>query len=150
MITMQFVVGTLAEKLGYVNESQLLPQCHVASRGLGLTKSCYYEAYVRTHVLEAAGMTSSGFLPPKSEWNSIMPTWVDDDYRHEVVQVRLPPRSLLNHKMNVILGWCRAKYLMRTPMPLAAWLAMLVCSGEHNGTVFESCSLTTPGPQQCP
>lgn len=27
---------------------------------------CYYEAYVRKHVLETIGMPNSGFLPPSS------------------------------------------------------------------------------------
>jgi hypothetical protein len=27
---------------------------------------CYYEAYVRKHVLETIGMSNSGFLPPSS------------------------------------------------------------------------------------
>eukprot|EP00051_Salpingoeca_urceolata_P028974 m.488592 g.488592 ORF g.488592 m.488592 type:complete len:467 (-) comp25931_c0_seq1:75-1475(-) len=94
MITMMFVVGKLAHDLGYVSADDLNPACHAA--GVDLAKGagqCYYEAYVRIHVLGHVGMTSSGFLPAKATWESIPPTWNDTTgwspgpgYRHRVVQ----------------------------------------------------------------
>lgn len=89
MITMQFVIGTLAKKLHYVTESDLLSACGSAeARGEGMEKTCYYEAYVRKHVFEHLGMRDTGFRPAESTWASIAPTWEDDVYRHEGLQVR--------------------------------------------------------------
>jgi CubicO group peptidase (beta-lactamase class C family) len=89
MITMHFIVGTLADRLGYVSDADLLPECQSAlggGAGNGTRKTCFYEAYVRTHVLGKLGMSDSGFLPAKSSWGEIAPTWVDDTYRHITLQ----------------------------------------------------------------
>ena len=48
---------------------------------------CYYEAFVRVHVLGYLGLTSTSFLPPPSLWGNCAPTWNDSTYRHEVMQV---------------------------------------------------------------
>lgn len=89
MITMQFVVGTLAKRLHYVAEDELLPSCRaVSQRGRGMEKTCYYEAYVRKHIFGKLGMHDTGFLPSESSYARIAPTWVDNDYRHEIMQVR--------------------------------------------------------------
>lgn len=83
-ITLQYVVGTLAKNLGYVKESDLLPSCNYP--GTGITLTCYFEAYVRTHVFEAAGMNVTGYLPPKERWAFAAPTWDDTYYRHRTIQ----------------------------------------------------------------
>lgn len=88
MITLHFVVGSLAESLGYVTQADLLPECQalLPSMGQGLRKTCFYEAYVRVHVFEALELTSTTFRPPASLAAQIAPTWNDTDYRMEVVQ----------------------------------------------------------------
>lgn len=59
-----------------------LTDCAVA----GITLTCYFEAYVRTHVFEAAGMNVTGYLPPKERWAFAAPTWHDNYYRHRTMQ----------------------------------------------------------------
>lgn len=84
MITMQFVIGTLADKLGYVTPDMLLPGC--AGAGEGLSKTCHYEAYVRHYVFAPLGMNVTGFLPNKEWWANTAPTWDDTTYRHRYIQ----------------------------------------------------------------
>lgn len=90
MISLQYVVGTLAKNLGYIQPSQLHPSCAaaLAAQGTsppgsmsGLERSCYYEAYARHFVFEPLNMSVTGFLPPKDEWAAIPPTWQDTYYR---------------------------------------------------------------------
>jgi CubicO group peptidase (beta-lactamase class C family) len=83
MITMMYVIGKLARDLHYVSESDLLPGCDQGGPG---ALECYYEAYVRHFVLQAAHTSSSGFLPPQSAWENCAPTWNDTSYRHGVIQ----------------------------------------------------------------
>jgi hypothetical protein len=56
----QFVIGGLARDHGYVKPSDFIPQCSGYASSEGLTRECYYEAYVRLHVFGAMGMTKSG------------------------------------------------------------------------------------------
>jgi hypothetical protein len=48
---------------------------------------CYYEAFLDRYVFSVK-MKGSGFLPKPEEWHRIPPTWMDDYYRHRLVQVR--------------------------------------------------------------
>lgn len=86
MITMHLLLGRLALSLGYISQSNTLPECQAAwaSMGDGLHFTCAYEAYVRTHVFDVMNMTSSGFLPADAA--STAPTWNDTTYRYELVQ----------------------------------------------------------------
>lgn len=84
MITMQFLIGGIVRDHNLVNATQL--RCTGAAGEEGMQRTCHYEAFVRTHVFEANSMPSTGFLPPASDYSKIAPTWMDPDYRHEVVQ----------------------------------------------------------------
>lgn len=88
MITMQYVIGTVAYSRQLVDPSSLRSDCGGADPVTqpGLHKTCYFEAFIRTRVLGPAGMTSATFLPPQSLWASTLPTWNDTYYRNEVVQ----------------------------------------------------------------
>jgi hypothetical protein len=76
----------VVEDHALVQESDLLPRCAPLSSSTndhaaadddeGRRRQCYYEAFVRTHVLGPLGMTSSLFLPPPAEWGDCMPTAV--------------------------------------------------------------------------
>jgi len=83
MITGMYVVGKLAKSLGYISSSDLLLGCDQGGPG---NLQCYYEAYVREYVLNPLNMSSSGFLPLKSTWGNIAPTWNDTYFRHEILQ----------------------------------------------------------------
>eukprot|EP00056_Hartaetosiga_gracilis_P016679 m.5641 g.5641 ORF g.5641 m.5641 type:complete len:461 (-) comp4491_c0_seq1:702-2084(-) len=104
MITMMYVVGTLARRLSYISMEDLNKDCKAAfvnsttfsnedtTTALPIDQ-CYYEAYVRKYVVEQVGMTSSGFLPDPSQWGNTMPTWNDTTgsspgppYREGVIQ----------------------------------------------------------------
>ena len=76
MITMMFVVGTVAREHNLVDLSDLLPGCAEGHTG-GAVTQCFYEAFVRKAVLGPFGMPSSGFLPAAPEWTEIPPTWND-------------------------------------------------------------------------
>eukprot|EP00049_Salpingoeca_infusionum_P023339 m.11518 g.11518 ORF g.11518 m.11518 type:complete len:448 (-) comp5738_c0_seq1:1698-3041(-) len=98
MITMMYVVGTLARRLDYITADDLLPHCAAnhstpAMNEAGPIDQCYYEAYVRKYVLEKVPMPASGFLPDQSLWSNTMPTWNDTTgsspgpgYRNRVIQ----------------------------------------------------------------
>ena len=77
--------------LGYVKPSDLNSQCvHGESQQAKTVKyytQCYYEAFVRVHVVGYLGLTNTTFLPTPSLWGSCAPTWNDSTYRHEVMQV---------------------------------------------------------------
>lgn len=81
MITMEFIVGGLAKQFGYIQERDLSPSCSrgVTSEGgpcyplsrvspcfhwlhvpAGLSRLCYYEAFVRKYVFEANNMSDTG------------------------------------------------------------------------------------------
>lgn len=90
MITAQYVVGTLAKKLGYISFEDLLDVCQGnltdPENQPGLEKSCYYEAYARKYVFGALKMEKTGFLPKRSWWKNTAPTWIDKSYRGGTIQ----------------------------------------------------------------
>jgi len=85
MITLMYVVGTLALDLGYINTNDLLPQC-VGQTAHGVMEQCYYEAYVRKYVFLPLGMKNTMFLPPKNLWANCAPTENDTSYLNRVIQ----------------------------------------------------------------
>lgn len=85
MITLMFVVGRLARDFKYIEPADLLPSCDI-SQNFPATDQCYFEAYVRKYVFEKLDMTSSGFLPARSEWDQCAPTENDTSYLNRVIQ----------------------------------------------------------------
>jgi CubicO group peptidase (beta-lactamase class C family) len=83
MITMMYVIGTIARSQGYISAAELRPGC---DQGGVAAIMCFYEAFVNVHVLSPLGMTESGFLPPQSQWGAIPPTWNDTVYQRRVMQ----------------------------------------------------------------
>jgi len=59
-ITLMYIVGDLAESLGYVSPSDLREYCQGAN-GAGGRKQCYFEAYVRKYIIDEIGLTNTGF-----------------------------------------------------------------------------------------
>lgn len=100
MITMMYVVGTLARRLGYIKASEVRQDCLGGTSDMTLSKDaalsvdqCYYEAYVRKYVVEKLNLANTSFLPPKSVWGDCVPTWNDTTpdapgpgYRNRVIQ----------------------------------------------------------------
>jgi hypothetical protein len=90
MISLMYVVGTLARDLGYVQSSDLNMQCvhhrPNSSHSVPYYTQCYYEAFVRVHIVDYLGLKHMQFLPPKQTWADIAPTWNDSVYRHQVMQ----------------------------------------------------------------
>jgi CubicO group peptidase (beta-lactamase class C family) len=97
MITMMYVVGTLARDLGYVNVNELKDECisggsdDVSSMD-GVTQ-CYYLAYVHKYVIGHSAMVDSGFLVNPLLYGQCAPTWNDTNgfspdgsYRNRVIQ----------------------------------------------------------------
>lgn len=84
MITMMFVVGRLAKDRGYVAVSDLRKGCLVGTTDDNW--QCYYEAYVRKYVLQAANVKYATFLPDASLWKNAAPTWNDTTFQHRVIQ----------------------------------------------------------------
>jgi serine-type D-Ala-D-Ala carboxypeptidase len=111
MITMMYIVGTLARDLGYITVNDLRSSCiegkpsewfkprsleddglmHPINTGV---EQCYYLAYVKKFVIEHAGMTKSMFLVDPLMYDECVPTWNDttgyaptpSGYRHRVMQ----------------------------------------------------------------
>jgi CubicO group peptidase (beta-lactamase class C family) len=100
MISMMFVIGSIARRAALVAEADLLPACVQRTRREGGHASradrsaayacdvdqCYYEAFVRTAVFDAAlagGAAAAtparfmGFRPPATRWAQCAPTWND-------------------------------------------------------------------------
>lgn len=77
--------------LGYVESTDLNLRCvhgqPQTAKDVKYYTQCYYEAFVRTHVLEYLMMNSTGFLPASDIWGQCAPTWNDSQYRHEIMQV---------------------------------------------------------------
>jgi len=87
MITAMYVVGHLAQKLQKVSRNELRSACiENLDPNSPEIAQCYYEAFVKKYILIPKSMTQSSFLPDKSEWNDIAPTWDDDVFRHRVIQ----------------------------------------------------------------
>jgi len=85
MITLMYVVGTLAKNLNYISQSDLNPSCVQNPKSPAISQ-CYFEAYVRKYVFSALSMTSTGYLPPSSVWANAAPCENDTDYLHETIQ----------------------------------------------------------------
>lgn len=113
MITLMFVVGQVVNENQLVNKADLNPRCmaNVASSSSSASTAsdangaqekdassvavaqCYYEAFVRIHVLGPLEMARAEFMPPNNTWAECAPTWNDTDgmspgpaYRHRVIQ----------------------------------------------------------------
>ena len=86
MITTMYIVGIKARDLVYVAAGDLLPGCDQGGADRNAAAMCYYEAYVRLHVMQPLGMTSSQFRLPEAQWRDTMPTWNDTVYQHRVMQ----------------------------------------------------------------
>jgi len=82
-ITLAYVVGNLAQNLGYVSQADLLPGCNRGGPG---AVQCYFEAYVRKYIFEALNLSNTTFLPPDSWWPNCAPTNNDTGYRNVVLQ----------------------------------------------------------------
>ena len=80
LITMMYVLGTVAMTRGYVRAHDLNPACAAAApslqRGTGV-EQCFYEAYVRMYVIDKLRLRDTQFLPPTSVWPDCLPTWND-------------------------------------------------------------------------
>jgi len=91
--------------LGYVKPSDLNSQCvHGEPQQAKTVKyftQCYYEGFVRVHVLGYLGLTNTSFLPPPSLWGSCAPTWNDSTYRHEVMQVGREVRGCHDNHLTI-------------------------------------------------
>jgi CubicO group peptidase (beta-lactamase class C family) len=84
-ITLMYVIGHLADTLGYVTDSDLRDFC----KGLntdGARKQCYFEAYIRKYVFDVVGMSNSGFRIPETAWSNCAPTVNDTVFQHDTYQ----------------------------------------------------------------
>lgn len=88
LITLALALGTLVRDGALLPPGSLRPDC--AGGGgpslPGLSALCAFEAAVRVLVLAPLGMGATGFLPPPAALASAAPAWLDDAYRHEVLQ----------------------------------------------------------------
>ena len=80
MITLHFIIGEIVKNQNLVTQSSLLPNCPLTTPGY---QTCYYEAFVRTHLFTTADMSSTGFLPPDP--TKCAPTY-NSPYIHKVLQ----------------------------------------------------------------
>ncbi|KAL9643989.1 hypothetical protein ABK040_005457 [Willaertia magna] len=88
MISIMFIVGKIAKDRKLISVSDLRKDCLEQGGGIdgkGI-EVCYYEAFVRRYVLENLDMNDSEFVPKTEERASIPPAWVDNSYRHELIQ----------------------------------------------------------------
>lgn len=99
MITLMFVVGQVVNENQLVSKADLNPRCmaNVASSSSSASTAsdangaqekdassvavaqCYYEAFVRIHVLGPLEMARAEFMPPNNTWAECAPTWNDTD-----------------------------------------------------------------------
>lgn len=83
-MTIMYVVGRVARERGYVTEADLLSGCPGDTEGW---EQCYYEAFARKYVFQAAGMKTAGYLPERSVWGKCAPTENQTAiYRHRQIQ----------------------------------------------------------------
>lgn len=82
-ITLMYVVGHLAEELGYVSHADIIPDCDTGGPGID---QCYYEAYMRIHVFEYLQMRHTGFLQKELYWPMSAPCENDTSYQNKVLQ----------------------------------------------------------------
>jgi CubicO group peptidase (beta-lactamase class C family) len=85
MITAAFALGKLIQVHNLVSHSDLLQSC-VAELSGPPAYHCYFEAFLRTHVVRKLGMARSGFLLDPNRYPQATPTWNDTTYRHELLQ----------------------------------------------------------------
>lgn len=78
-MTLMYVIGTVAEKQGYVQKSDLRCSSDPISQ-------CYFEAFCRRYVFTALGMNSTGWLPQPSLWPYAAPTENDTVFLHRQIQ----------------------------------------------------------------
>lgn len=69
----------------------------------------------------AALSHSAVFLPPQSIWGSIPPTWLDDYYRHEVIQVGIACGVTVQGEAVRVPGARRARVCAACRVPLSAF-----------------------------
>ncbi len=134
---MMYVVGVLARDLGYVHANDIIPGCDQGGPAYVPTlcqfivtmpclsptsysaSQCYFEAYVRKYVFEAADMHDTSYLPKQSDWSRCAPCENDTTYLHRVIQVcftLLHTLRMRNVDPEPII--CkRAKYQTETPTP---------------------------------
>jgi len=91
-MTLANVVGKLAYDHKLVDASTLLDGCLInpASPSSPPTPAakyqCYFEAFVRTHVVAGQGLKSTSFLLPKSKWAQAAPAEIDTYYLNRTIQ----------------------------------------------------------------
>jgi CubicO group peptidase (beta-lactamase class C family) len=89
-ITMQYVVGSIILSNNLISPSVLLPACSSADTNTpGFLRTCYYEAYLRTVILQQLEMTSTKYLLALDQYQYAVPTWNESSlnvYRHQQVQ----------------------------------------------------------------
>ncbi|KAJ4459172.1 putative Beta-lactamase [Paratrimastix pyriformis] len=95
MMTMMYVIGRTARQYNLVGGDDLLPEC-VARTARAWhdpnaspsrpVDQCFFEAYVRLHVVAPLGLKHTGYLPSLVDRPNCAPTENDTYYRHEVVQ----------------------------------------------------------------
>ncbi len=76
MITMMYVIGKLARVHSLVTEKDVVPDCLLGLHG-PWSDQCFYEAFVRIHVVGYLGLKQTQFLPPIPWWPLTAPTWND-------------------------------------------------------------------------
>ena len=75
MMTMAWSLGHLAESHGYVTEQDIIPECQpFIKNNIGTRYHCFYEAYVRKHVVQPMKLQFTGFRPPQQYWPFAAPT----------------------------------------------------------------------------
>jgi len=84
-ITLMYIIGGLADSLGYITPQDLLPICQEVVDEGG-KRQCYFEAYVRRHILDVVGMSNSGFRLDEAKWPKCAPTTNDTTYLHNTFQ----------------------------------------------------------------
>lgn len=83
MIVLMYVVGHYAQTLGYVKHEDVGHGCPTGNpRG---SQMCFFEAYVRKHILDRLDMHNSMYVPPSSLKNQIAPAWIDRSYHKELI-----------------------------------------------------------------
>ena len=84
MITLAYVVGHLSRDLGLVAEKDLHVLCADTLRNE--PRMCYFEAYVRLHILSPLRRTDLRFNPDLSMSAAIAPTWIEVAYRNQTLR----------------------------------------------------------------
>jgi len=88
-ITLSYVLGAIISTNSLVSHTDLRASClqHLPNQpNSGLEFLCYYEAYLRIHILQKLGMTNTQYLIPQAQKAYVPPTRDDTWYRHQVSQ----------------------------------------------------------------